>query len=123
MINEIKDLNKSLIRNPTNYIEMVGLRKMVVDEIVKYEPETNPESIMKFLSCGIERYSTIVLDGINNILTIYDGNFWYCLSEFFIYNDYCVLGVGYKLNSDQLEEFLNNGEIDGDETYVLISNE
>lgn len=123
MINEIKDLNKSLIRNPTNYIEMIGLRKIVVDEIVKHEPETNPESIMKVLSCDIEGYSTIVLDGINNILTIYDGNFWYCLSKFFIYNDWCVLGVGYKLDSDHLEEFLNKGEIDGDETYVLISNE
>lgn len=123
MIDEIKDLNKDLIRNPANYIEMVGLRKLVADEVSKHEPEVSSESVMKYLSCGTERYSTIVLDGVNNTLIIYSEKFWYCLDKFYIYNDWCVLGVGYKLNGDQIEEFLNNGEIDEDETYVLISDE
>ena len=91
-------VNPTLVRETKSVIEDFGLRAVVKEEF-GHDLPISP----------LRSYNNAIVDGVNDVYLVFiDGQF-YVIDHFRIYNEIYIVGIGWKLTSEEEEKFENNG--------------
>lgn len=110
-------VNPTLVRETKSDIEDLGLRAVIKEEF-GHDLPISP----------LRSYNNAIVDGVNDVYLVFINGQFYAIDHFRIYDDTYIVGIGWKLTSEEGEKFENNSldipsELKDTELQFILINE